>query len=628
MQATKKAAWHGGPQTCVSLNNTLSSKHRAMLEASGISPAIIADRGYRTAKDRTELQRLRFSNCQCRVPGLLIPIYGPAGDVTSHQFRPDNPRQRNGKLIKYESLPSGPPRLDVPPTVLSVIGDPSVPLWITEGVKKADSAVSAGLNCLALLGVWNFKGKNAEGGSVAIGDFDQVALQGRTINIAFDSDAAAKPAVKEAEARLAGVLRSKGAKVSILRIPPGPSGEKVGLDDYLAAGGAPDSLHIVEHEPRSANKTTPVDRIHNLLAQMGVEFWHAEGDREDTYATFRDGDTLVHVPLREAFGQYLQDEYYEAYGDWLREDALKTAIGGLAARASSRRSKAYPTTLRVASVGTGLEAKTYHAMHNDRGEVVECTAHEWRIIPPDQCPVRFTKTAEMLPLADPVRGGSFDLLWETVNIQDGYRMAAKAFVASCFLPRGTLPFVMATGEGASGKSSGCARMMALVDPRSGSEDQLDDLPESKDDWKVLLKNSWIIALDNLSSLSEKQSNAICKITSGTALRSRRLYSNAAAFTIKARRPVIATALHNIVTKGDLATRTLNLHFARLNADTTRNAEVIAESYATSRGLVQGAIYDGICRAIRDWRGMPRTSRDLGQWSVAFCEAGERETMLQ
>ena len=58
--------------------------------------------------------------------------------------------------------------LDVPPTVRHLLGDPNVPLFITEGVKKADALASRGLCAVALLGVWNFRGVNDQGGKTPI----------------------------------------------------------------------------------------------------------------------------------------------------------------------------------------------------------------------------------------------------------------------------------------------------------------------------------------------------------------------------------------------------------------------------------------------------------------------------
>jgi hypothetical protein len=61
----------------------------------------------------------------------------------------------DGKPRKYETPFQQPGGIDIPPAVKDQIGDPTVPLFITEGSKKADSAVSAGLCCVSVLGVCN-----------------------------------------------------------------------------------------------------------------------------------------------------------------------------------------------------------------------------------------------------------------------------------------------------------------------------------------------------------------------------------------------------------------------------------------------------------------------------------------
>lgn len=78
--------------------SALSEAHRAILEQeSGITPEVIAARGYKTATTKAELARLGFSRSQQRVPALLIPIYDAAGNLATHQIRPDEPRTVKGK---------------------------------------------------------------------------------------------------------------------------------------------------------------------------------------------------------------------------------------------------------------------------------------------------------------------------------------------------------------------------------------------------------------------------------------------------------------------------------------------------------------------------------------------------
>lgn len=218
---------------------TLLPQHQALVTASAITDAVRDARGYRSVTSADELKLLGFAPYQAKlVPGLLVPIRDAAGSVVSHQLRPDSPRKKGGqgKTVKYETVADSSMVIDVPPGARAAIGDPLIPLWVTEGARKADSAVSAGVCCVALLGVWNWRGKNAQGGSTALGHWESIALRGRTVYVAFDSDVTEKPDVRYALERFTGFLKAKGALPRIVYLPAEP-GQKVGLDDYLAAGG-------------------------------------------------------------------------------------------------------------------------------------------------------------------------------------------------------------------------------------------------------------------------------------------------------------------------------------------------------------------------------------------------------
>jgi len=215
----------------------LLDHHRRLIEDSAISPEVAEARGYRSVTTRSEMKRLGFADRQCRVPALLIPVFDITGEIVNYQLRPDEPRaSKQGRPIKYETVSGSRMALDVPPAARNRLGNPSVPLFITEGIRKADSAVSKGLCCIDVLGIWNWRGSNEEDGKVALPDWEYVALKGRKTYLCFDSDVMTKREVHQALVRLAAFLKRLGAEVLFVYLPPGPSGEKVGLDDYLAAG--------------------------------------------------------------------------------------------------------------------------------------------------------------------------------------------------------------------------------------------------------------------------------------------------------------------------------------------------------------------------------------------------------
>ena len=223
--------------------NFLLPQHKKLIQDSAIIERVAEERGYRSITDAAELSSRGFSPAQRRVPGLLIPIWGPTGENGLYQFRPDDPRRNErGKPVKYETLAKARMALDVPPGARAMLGDPSEALFITEGARKADAAVSGGLCCVSLLGVWNWRGTNAKGGKTALPEWESIALNDRQVFICFDSDVTTKPEVHQALARLKKFLESRKARVSIIQLPDGPDGAKVGLDDFLAAGNTPAEL--------------------------------------------------------------------------------------------------------------------------------------------------------------------------------------------------------------------------------------------------------------------------------------------------------------------------------------------------------------------------------------------------
>jgi hypothetical protein len=231
-------------------------RHVDHLLRSAISPDVIRERGYvsvtkilpgKLADDTTPdeslpgevpLGRYGFKQMQLVVPSLLIPLYGPEGSVVLHQLRPDTPRKnQSGDDIKYETPGRRNLRIDIPPRCIKDLGDPAVPLFITEGAKKADALASAGVCAINILGVWGWKGTNDKGGKTILADFDRIAFNdGRPVFLTFDSDIVAKPQVKMALDRLTEHLVRRGSRVKIVYLPQDKDGKKTGVDDYLATG--------------------------------------------------------------------------------------------------------------------------------------------------------------------------------------------------------------------------------------------------------------------------------------------------------------------------------------------------------------------------------------------------------
>ena len=233
----------------------LLPQHHAQLLASAISLEAATTRGYWSATTRRELRDLGFSDRQQQViraaarpeipaAALIVPLWwtDPSKPVLC-QVRPDEPRRDSkGRVVKYETPRGAGAKLDVHPSMREALKAPDLPLLITEGIKKVDALATVGLCCVGLLGVDSWRGRNSLGGVTALAEWNDVHLKGRSVQLCFDSDVTSKSDVYEALRRLKSFLESRKATVGVIYLPTGNSGQKVGPDDYLAAGNGRDDL--------------------------------------------------------------------------------------------------------------------------------------------------------------------------------------------------------------------------------------------------------------------------------------------------------------------------------------------------------------------------------------------------
>lgn len=135
---------------------------------------------------------------------------------------------------KYLQRKNSDNRLYIPPILdRDTLKDANIPLYLTEGEKKALKACQENLSCIAVAGLWNWTNGNGE----LVQDFEEIELKGRTIFLVPDNDFMRPNKhgypknLTQALQKLALKLIERGAYVYLVELPQ--SDEKMGLDDYL-----------------------------------------------------------------------------------------------------------------------------------------------------------------------------------------------------------------------------------------------------------------------------------------------------------------------------------------------------------------------------------------------------------
>ncbi|WP_297212699.1 MULTISPECIES: DUF3854 domain-containing protein [Thermodesulfovibrio] len=176
-----------------------------------------------------EIKKLLGFEPQKLISAYIIPYQNTKGFFRLRCFYEDG--YSGAKYLQKKESGSHiyiPPDLDV-----SALRNSEIPLYITEGEKKALKAYQEGLPCIAISGLWNWSNGKGE----LITDFDQIELKSRTIFLVPDNDFTKqnkhgyKKNLEQALQRLALKLIERGAEVYLVELPQ--SDEKVGLDDFL-----------------------------------------------------------------------------------------------------------------------------------------------------------------------------------------------------------------------------------------------------------------------------------------------------------------------------------------------------------------------------------------------------------
>ncbi len=212
------------------------------LRKSGLSDEIIIEAGIELFHGKADdlKKALGFSKINdldiLRTTSLVqFPYYREDGTVEFCRYKPTPQIDPDRKYLHPKGAPPIP---YIIPRVWAVKEKTNVPIWITEGEKKALKVNQSGRHCIALPGIWGFKaGKNSrfEDGSKDLWkQLKAFSWTGRCAYLAFDSDVFTNPQVRSAVLELAVKLISLGAIVKFVVWDEGK-----GIDDYLVTQADP-----------------------------------------------------------------------------------------------------------------------------------------------------------------------------------------------------------------------------------------------------------------------------------------------------------------------------------------------------------------------------------------------------
>ena len=144
-----------------------------------------------------------------------------------------------------------------------------------------------------------------------------------------------------------------------------------------------------------------------------------------------------------------------------------------------------------------------------------------------------------------------------------------AWMLSALRQQRTYPVLVLMGEQGTAKSTLSKMIRALVDPNFSPTRSLS---KNEQDLLIAAKNSHMVAFDNASNLSDWQSDALCRLSTGAGLSTRSLYTNVDEVLFAGSRPILLNGINDFVTKSDLADRSIFLRLPVIDGTSRRTDE--------------------------------------------------------
>lgn len=374
---------------------------------------------------------------------------------------------------------------------------------------------------------------------------------------------------------------------------------------------------------RADENTRDISQREKIIA-IGLDayLWHDKDG--NTFATVSVDQHLENFSIKgTAFRHWLTREYGNRYPMKVgakscpsapSTQALTEALNALSAKAAGGAE--HQAGIRIASEGGPI----YLDLGTNDWSMVEISADGWRIV--RVAPVRFIRPAGFRPLPVPVRGGSIRELSRFLHVAHANDFTLiVAWLLAALRPTGPYPVLIVNGEQGAGKTIICRLLRRLIDP-NGAELRNDTRDER--DLLLAAKNSWVVALDNLSYVRNDLSDAICRISTKGAFATRQLYTNDEEFLLEVCRPVLLNGIPPLASRADLADRAIVCTLPTMSDDRRRSEDDFWADFESAAPQILGALLDGVSGALRIYPSvkLKHSCRmmDFAKWAEAGCQA--------
>ena len=234
---------------------------------------------------------------------------------------------------------------------------------------------------------------------------------------------------------------------------------------------------------------------------------------------------------------------------------------------------------------------------DDEGRVVLVEPEGWRVVPGSDVSTRFNRSSGTGPLPVPERNPSGPDLRDVLNLacDDQYILFCGSLVAALW-PKGPRFVTVLQGRQGTAKTTMGRVFVSLTDPHNNP---VRSFPGSEQDLALSCMDRRVLLFDNLSGLRQSQSDQLCRVSSGAAHATRKLYTTDEISVTPSEASLVLTGIGSVLERPDAIDRAIILNLSRIPSGSISAEEELQARFETARPHLFALLVEGLWLALKN-----------------------------
>ena len=299
--------------------------------------------------------------------------------------------------------------------------------------------------------------------------------------------------------------------------------------------------------------------------------------------------------------------YHNETGKIISDDSCNVILNLLKSKAKLEKIQSETIHKRIAFVNDVL----YYDLCNDSWELIRVSAQDITIVKHgDETPL-FQRSSNQSKQVTPNFDGKLDSIDKMCSLLRMNSLLFKIHLVSFFVESIPTPIMAIVGQQGSIKSTQCGLIKRIVDPAGDAlEDNLSHFPKGIDDLNIHFSHNFVTSFDNISGITDEQSDTLCKAVTGAGYSKRQLYTDSAEIILKFKRKIILNGITLDIERGDLAERTIQYHTSSIPKNERMTAVHVESEFRKILPDFLGCVFRVIQSSLKMSNSVSDTLTDL------------------